>query len=276
MFSVLLSIYYKENPLFFIKSLESIFSQTELPNEVILVEDGRLTDELYAVIDDFVSRYPIIKVIPLSQNMGLGRALNVGLQYCSNDLVARMDTDDIAKPDRFEKQLRVFTENPDIDVCSSWIEEFVDDTDHIVSIKTVPEFHWDILRYAKSRCPINHPAVMFRKSSLQSAGGYPHSMMQEDYYLWIRLLMDGAKFYNIQESLLYFRASAEMYERRGGWRYLKNEVLLWSMAYREHFISFFQFVKNIMIRIPIRLCPSTLRSFLYTRILRKRSSIKRN
>lgn len=268
-YSVLISIYSKEHADWFEQSLDSIFKQTCMPNEVVLVEDGPLTEELYAVIDKYTRLYPIIKIIPLPQNVGLGRALNEGLKHCSYDLVARMDTDDIAKPDRFEKQLSVFRNNPDIDVCSAWIEEFADKTDNIVSIKKVPENHWDILLYAQSRCPINHPTVMFRKSSLQAVGGYQHFPLLEDYYLWIRLLMDGAKFYNIQDSLLYFRTSSDMFDRRGGWSYLKNEIEFWRLAYRCHFVSFFRLLQNILVRIPARLCPNSWRRFLYAKLLRK-------
>ncbi|MCH5216323.1 MAG: glycosyltransferase [Muribaculaceae bacterium] len=268
-FSVLLSLYYKENHHSLQQSLDSIFMQSKLPDEVILVEDGPLTEILYAVVAKYTHLYPIIKIISLPQNVGLGQALNEGLKHCSYDLVARMDTDDIAKPNRFEKQLSVFEQNPDIDICSAWIEEFADNTDNIISVKKVPEKHWDILRYAQSRCPINHPAVMFRKSSLLSVGGYQHFPLLEDYYLWIRLLINGAKFYNIQESLLYFRTSQDMFARRGGWKYLKNEIIFWKLAYKYNFVSLFRFLKNILVRIPARLCPTSIRKILYTNFLRQ-------
>ena len=268
MFSVLLSIYHKESPSFFRQSLDSIFSQTQLPAEIVLVEDGPLTPELYAVIDEYSSRYNIIKVIKLQNNSGLGIALNEGMKHCSHDLVARMDTDDIAKPYRFEKQLAIFENNPNVDVCSSWIEEFADNTDNIISTRKLPDKHWDIVRFARTRCPINHPAVMFRKSVVQAVGGYKHFLWQEDYYLWIRLIMDGAKFYNIQESLLYFRASPEMFGRRGGWKYLITEMRFHIMIYKLGFISLIRMIINICIRIPIRLCPNRLRELLYTSVLR--------
>ena len=149
LFSVLLSLYHKESPLFLRQSLTSIFTQTLLPIEVVLVEDGPLTDELYAVIKEFTSRYPKLKVISLPTNQGLGKALNEGLKHCSYDLVARMDTDDIAKPNRFEKQLEIFKNHPEIDIVSSWIDEFEGDITHIISIRKVPEFHKDIYKYAK-------------------------------------------------------------------------------------------------------------------------------
>ena len=123
-FSVILSIYYKESPLFLRESLDSLFSQTVCPDEVILVKDGPIGDELDNVIDSYVTRYPYLKVLSLVTNRGLGKALNEGLKYCSHELVARMDTDDIAMPERFEKQLAVFKKYPDIDVVGAWINEF--------------------------------------------------------------------------------------------------------------------------------------------------------
>ena len=127
-----------------------------------------------------------------------------------------MDTDDIAMPERFEKQLAVFKKYPDIDVVGAWINEFEDNVSNIKSVRKLPELPDDIRQFAKRRNPINHPVVMFRKSAVLAAGGYRHFPLFEDYYLWIRMLMNGAKFYNIQESLLYFRFSPEMFKRRGG------------------------------------------------------------
>ena len=267
LFSVLLSLYHKESPLFLRQSLTSIFTQTLLPIEVVLVEDGPLTDELYAVIKEFTSQHPELKVISLPTNRGLGKALNEGLKHCSYDLVARMDTDDIAKPDRFEKQLAIFLEHPEIDVVGAWIDEFEGEVSNVLSMRKVPEQHENILRFAKGRCPVNHPVVMFRKSAVLKAGGYKHFPLFEDYYLWVRMLMNGARFYNIQESLLFFRFSPDMF-RRGGWRYAVTEVRLQTLFYKMGFIGFFSLLKNVCIRLVTRLLPNGLRSLLYKRLIR--------
>ena len=268
LFSVLLSLYHKESPLFLRQSLTSIFTQTLLPIEVVLVEDGPLTDELYAVIKEFTSQHPELKVISLPTNRGLGKALNEGLKHCSYDLVARMDTDDIAKPDRFEKQLAIFLEHPEIDVVGAWIDEFEGGVSNVLSMRKVPEQHENILRFAKGRCPVNHPVVMFRKSAVLKAGGYKHFPLFEDYYLWVRMLMNGARFYNIQESLLFFRFSPDMFRRRGGWRYAVTEVRLQTLFYKMGFIGFFSLLKNVCIRLVTRLLPNGLRSLLYKRLIR--------
>ncbi|WP_302608442.1 glycosyltransferase [uncultured Bacteroides sp.] len=267
MFSVLLSLYVKEQPSNLIQSLDSLFSQTLLPSEIILVKDGPLTSELDAVVSDYVQRYPILKVVVLKENQGLGKALNEGLKHCSYDLVARMDTDDISKPDRFEKQLKVFQQHPEIDVCGAWIEEFYNDVSDIVSIRKVPESHAEIFKYAEKRSPVNHPVVMFRKRAVLNAGGYLHFWLFEDYYLWVRMLMNHCTFYNIPESLLYFRASPEMVKRRGGMKYLCSEIKFQQEMRRMKFISSFRFMQNLLIRIPVRIMPNSLRGFIYKKML---------
>ena len=165
-FSVLLSVYCKESPIYFRESLNSILSQTLRPSEIILVEDGPLTEELDNEITRYLDLHPHLKVITLSINQGLGKALNEGLKHCSYDIVARMDTDDIAKPDRFEKQLAVFEKYSDIDVVGAWIDEFEDDISDVKSVRKLPELPDDIRQFAKRRNPINHPVVMFRKSAV--------------------------------------------------------------------------------------------------------------
>lgn len=269
MFSVLLSIYKKEQPTYLKECLDSLFAQTLPPTEVVLVKDGPLTPELDCVITEYVQKYPVIKVIPLAQNGGLGKALNEGLKYCSFDLVARMDTDDIAKPTRFEKQVEVFRLHPEVDICSAWIDEFEESTTNITSTRKLPEKMSEIICYAQARNPINHPVVMFRKCKVLEAGGYLHFPLFEDYYLWVRMLMNGCKFYNIQESLLFFRSTPEMFKRRGGINYVQTEIKFQITIRKLGFISVSQCIKNISIRLIVRLIPNSLRKSIYKNILRK-------
>ena len=268
MFSVLLSLYVKEHPTYLKQSLNSIFSQTLLPTEIILVKDGPLTKELDEVVGEFCSKSSIIKVISLSKNQGLGKALNEGLKHCSYDLVARMDTDDITKPDRFEKQLKIFQDNPNLDIVSSWIDEFESDVNHIISTRKLPETHEEIFRYAQKRNPINHPVVMFKKSAVLVAGGYQHFPLFEDYFLWVRMLLNGAKFYNIQESLLFFRASTDMFKRRGGFKYACTEAkFLWHI-HRLGLVGLGMTCINLPLRFFTRIIPNKLRSWIYKNVLR--------
>lgn len=268
-FSVLLSLYIKEQPSHLIQCLDSLFSQTLLPTEIILVKDGPLTAELGAIVSDYAVRYPVLKVVALPQNQGLGRALNEGLKHCSYDIVARMDTDDISKPDRFEKQIAVFRKHPELDLVGAWIDEFEEDIHHVISTRKLPERHEDVMSYATRRNPVNHPVVMFRKSAVLAAGGYQHFPLFEDYFLWVRMLKNGAKFYNIQESLLYFRTSPNMFKRRGGWKYAMDEVRFQNVMRKMNMITWGRFLMNVAIRFPVRIMPNKLREVIYKKSLRK-------
>lgn len=267
-FSVLMSLYYKEHPDYLRQSLYSVFNQSLPPNEVVLVEDGPLTDELYEVLKEYETRYPEFKRVPLPVNGGLGKALNEGLKHCSYELVARMDTDDIAVKDRFEKQIRTFSIYPDADVVSCWINEFETDPSNIISTRKLPEFPYELFKYGKKRCPVNHPAVVFRKSAVLFAGGYRHFPLFEDYYLWVRLLLNGAKFYNIQESLLLFRTSPDMFRRRGGLKHALEEIRFQNFIRRIGYIGYLRMSINIAIRFTTRVVPNSLRSFIYKKLLR--------
>ena len=270
-FSVLMSLYEKERPEFLRLSLDSVFSQTLVPSEVILVLDGPITTALQSVVNEYASKHSELNIIPLANNVGLGSALNEGLKYCSHDLVLRMDTDDISKPHRFETQVKFMIDHPEIAACSSWIDEFIDNIENVVSIKYLPETHEEIYEYGKSRCPINHPTAIYRKSAVIKAQGY--GPFPEDYYLWGRMLANGDHFYNIQESLLWFRTSPQVYKRRGGAKYLKAILKVYRELLEIHYISRSQYTKLLFIRTAVSLIPNSFRAFLYKNFLRK--SIRR-
>ncbi len=268
-FSVLLSVYFKENPLLLKQALESIWlAQTAKPAEIVIVKDGPLTDELNQVIDDFSKTAPV-KIVALEKNQGLGAALNKGLAHCQYDIVARMDSDDVSKPTRFEKQIGFLYGSPDIDLVSASIDEFTETTGHIISTRRLPEFHSEIEKFAKKRCPVNHPVVVFKKTAVLKAGGYQHFPLFEDYFLWVRMLMSGAKFYNLQESLLYFRANADTFKRRGGFKHAIDDIKLQIKFRKIGFITFYEMIRNIVYRATVRLFPNFIRVLFYKKILRK-------
>ena len=270
MYSILLSIYYKEKAQNLEEALYSIFNQTKQAKEIVLVKDGQLTKELDDIINAYASQESNLKIISLPTNQGLGIALNEGLKYCTYDIVARMDTDDIAKPYRFDKQLKIFQEHPEIDVVGSWIDEFEGTPQNIISTRKLPETHKEIYQYAKKRNPINHPVVMFKKQAVIEAGGYQHFPLFEDYYLWVRMLLNGAKFYNIQESLLYFRFSPDMFKRRGGLKYACTEAKFQWHIHQLGFINLPKTILNITIRFGTRIIPNNFRSWIYKNILRNK------
>ena len=263
-FSVLMSIYHKEKVEYLNRAMKSIWDeQTIKPNEIVLVQDGKLTQELYEEIGNWKEKLKdILVIVPLEQNVGLGDALNIGMKHCIYELIARMDTDDISLPHRFEKQLEVF-KNQDIDICSAWISEFDKDEKEILGHRKLPQYHDDIVRYAKVRCPINHPTVMYKKSSVEKAGGYQKMMLMEDYYLWGRMIVKGARFYNIQDVLLNMRAGDSIIQRRAGMVYAKSELRLLNEFKKIGFLTTGEYIKNLFIRVPIRLMPIGILKFAY-------------
>ena len=266
-YSVLMSIYYKENPNYFRKSIISMLEQTIKPDEIVIVKDGQLTPELEVAIQKFKDE-PIIKIISLPQNKGLGEALNIGMQYCNNEIIARMDTDDISRKDRCEKQLTMFLENDALSIVSSSVAEFDEDPNIINAIKKLPINHKDIVKYAKKRNPFNHPAVMYKKSEVEKVGGYKRFNLFEDYYLWARMIQNGAVCANIEEPLLCMRANQSLFKRRGGWIYFKN---IFQFKYHLKKIGFYtgkDFLVSALTHGLVALLPNKIRILIYKKFLR--------
>ena len=269
-FSILMSTYYKEKAEYFDRAMQSIWDeQTIKPDEIVLVQDGKLTEELYKTINLWSAKLgDVFKTIPLEKNVGLGDALNIGLQHCSNELIARMDTDDIAGSDRFEKQLEIF-HNFDIDICGSWVSEFVNDENKFISYREVPENDIEIKKFAKIRNPINHPSVMFKKQAILDVGSYKKMMFFEDYYLWIHLILNKAKFYNIQKPLVNMRAGYEQLERRSGYNYAISEFEFHQELLKLKFLNKREFLKSVLIKFLIRVAPKNIVKYIY-KILREK------
>lgn len=241
--------------------------QTLPADEIVLVKDGPLTPELDLEITFFEQILPM-KVIELEKNMSLGYALNIGLSHCTHDWVARMDTDDICHKDRFLTQVAFVLNNPEYDLVGSNIVEFIEEPGDLDRKKNVPANHEDIVRFAYSRCPFNHPTVLFRKSAVLAVGSYQSMILFEDYYLWFKLIKAGFKFHNLQEGLLYFRLGKDMLGRRQGWNYGYQEARFFVQAYREGLIPLGALFRFLM-RFPIRLLPKTFTLLIYRFLLRK-------
>ena len=264
LFSVLISIYHKENPEWFREALDSVFAQTLQPTEIVLVEDGPLTPELYEVIDEYQSKHPIFNIVKNETNLGLGLALQKGVLACKNEIIARMDTDDIIPLNRFEKQIAKIEEG--YDVVSCWSQLFIGDQTNVIAVKTRPENHEEIVKLAHRRSPICHAAAFMRKSAVLKAGNYMHRQYYEDYNLWVRMILNGARFYNVQEVLYEVRTTEAQLRRRGGWSYLKNELKYLCEFYNIGFYTKKDIVVNATIRIVARLMPQGLRSYLFKKI----------
>ena len=264
-----MSVYINEKKDYLFAAMQSILNQTIKTDDFILVCDGPLTPELDTTIYEMERLYPeILHVIRLEKNGGLGNALNIGIKKCKNELVARMDSDDISRPDRCEKQLRVFMEHPEISICSGIVEEFTNSIDNCDTRRVPPETQDKIIAFAKSRNPFNHPCVMYKKTDIEASGGYQDFYLLEDYFLWIRMFQNGFVGYNLQEPLLWMRAGSEMYKRRSGWKYVKSQIMLFKYMKDSKFISSWQYIKSIALRIVASMAPNWLRVFLYNMAVR--------
>lgn len=264
-YSVLMSLYKKENPEYLRLAIDSMLNQTVAPDEIVLVEDGPLTDELYAVLDE----YPMLHRIKNETNLGLGLALNVGLKECRNELVARMDTDDCSKPERCEKQLQRFLEKPYLAIVGSHIDEFVDDISNVISQRIVPTTSEEIYKFAKKRSAFNHPAVMYSKTSVLENNGYADLKRNQDVDLFGRMQFNGYKAENIDEALLWFRSSDELAKRRKSWQntwsYIATIRKFWKMGYS----SFTDYAIVGIAQVGMFLLPTKVQSYVYKKFLRK-------
>lgn len=269
-FSVCMSVYRNDKPDDFIVSVRSIYNQTIRPDEIVLVVDGPIPVQVDDAITELMREIPVMKVIRLDKNMGHAIARQTGLEAAKNNLCAVMDSDDIAVPERFEKQLTAFDEHPDVSVVGGIINEFIGSVDNVVGTRLVPEEDTEIKEYIKSRCPMNLVTVMVKKNDIMKVGGYQDWYCEEDYYLWIRLALAGYKFYNIQYNLVNVRVGKEMYQRRGGIKYFKSEARLQRYMWKEGIISFPRYCYNVLIRFVLQvLMPNRVRGWVFQKFARK-------
>ena len=270
-FSVCMSVYKNDRPEYVDIAIQSIFiKQTVKPNEIVLVVDGPISIELESLIDNYATKYSeIFTIIKLEKNQGLGNALRVAVEKAKYDWVARMDSDDIAAPDRFEKQKSFLQENLDVDIVGGQITEFIDVESNIVGLRNVPLLSADINVYIKDRCPFNHMTVMFRKDKILAVGNYIDWHYNEDYFLWIRMFLAGCQFANLPETLVNVRVGKEMYQRRGGWKYFLSEAKLQKYMFDNDIIGIIRFVYNVFGRFVIQvLMPNKLRGFVFQKLFR--------
>lgn len=268
-FSVLMSLYIKEKKEYFEECMQSIIQQTVRPTEIVIVFDGPLGKELKECVNQYREKYPgWIKIIDNKENKGLGLALADGVPACTYDLIARMDTDDIARKDRFQKQLELFIKNPQLDICGSHIIEFEGNINNKLAERKVPLSHSEIAKYQRQRSAFNHMTVMYKKSAVLRAGNYEHCPLMEDDMLWIRMLISGAKCANIDDYLVYARTGYAMIERRGGWSYLKKYKMGRKMILDTGYISRWDYWKTVGIQFVVALVPKKIRLFIFTQLLR--------
>ena len=269
-FSVLMPVYWKETPEYFQTALESILNQTLMPDEIVIVEDGKLTDELNSLIKTYTSRHPqLFKIVALDKNVGQGLARNAGLKHCSNNLVALMDSDDIADKTRFEKQINYLKDHPEVDVIGSNITEFEGVPENIISKKVVPLTQDEIFRFGKWRSPINNVTVVYKKDKVMSVGGYNTFNFGEDYLLFAKMLVAGMQFCNLEECLVNARSGTRMLAKRVGAKRILQEIQLFWKFYRMGYINIFELSRNVSLKFLLRIIPSALRTWIYMKFLRR-------
>ena len=269
-FSVAMSVYKNDSAKFFDRALNSILvEQSVLPSEVVLVVDGPVGEEIEQVIIDYIQKGFPIKEIRLKKNGGLGNALKIAVENCSNELVARMDSDDVSVKDRFEKQLEILKKDQAIDIVGGDITEFIGEEDNIVGLRSCPQTDIEIKSYMKKRCALNHVSVMFKKSAVLNVGNYQDWFCNEDYYLWIRMLKQGCCFVNTGTVLVNVRVGEEMYQRRGGLKYFNSEKALQKFMLKNKIIGFGTYCVNVIKRFIVQvLLPNKLRGWVFKKFAR--------
>lgn len=269
-FSVLMSIYEKEKPEFLVQCFNSLLQQTLPADEWVIVEDGSLTEELYQVLDLYEKQHPgLIKRVKTCGHVGLGAALAEGIRHCSYDLVARMDTDDVARKDRFERQIGEFLRDPELGICGSWIEEFDNDIETVVSQRKVPVAEQDIRKYHKWRDAFNHMTVMYKKQAVLDAGNYQSVPLMEDTVLWAQMLLKNVHCVNIPEYLVKARVGNDFYDRRGGWDYFKRYRNGKKEVLKTRFINRWDYSLAVLIQLFVSLAPRGIRGFAFKHFLHK-------
>jgi glycosyltransferase involved in cell wall biosynthesis len=262
-FSLLMSVWRGDDPGFLADAFRSVVhDQTRPPDDVVLVQDGPVSDALATAIADLVATSPVpTALLPLDENVGLGIALDRGMAACQHDIVARMDADDIAIAHRFEVQVPLVEGG--VDLVGSSLLEFGTDIDDIVGRRVPPIDPDEIVRYARFHQPFNHPTVVYRRQAVEAAGGYRHLALMEDYLLFAKMIGQGASVANVEEPLVLYRVGAGAYARRGGVALLKSEWALQRRLLEMGFTNRVQFTRNVVVRGGYRLVPESVRRPAY-------------
>ena len=271
-FSVCTSVYKNDKPGFVRVALDSMLvHQSVKPDEIVLVQDGPVPEELSLLLSEYEDKFPeMMHVIRLEKNGGLGNALRLGVENAKYDIIARMDSDDICLPDRFEKQLAYLEAHPECDIVGGQMTEFIDSPYNIVGRREVPLTNEEIYEFMKSRCALNHVTVMFRKEAVMKAGNYQDWFWNEDYYLWVRMMMAGCKFANIPDVAVNVRSGADQYARRGGKKYFDSEIGIKKLMLEKGMITRKEYMINYIQRFIIQLLlPNSVRGWVFRTFARK-------
>ncbi len=268
-YSVLLTVYKSDCPEYFKLSLESMINQTFPSNDIVIVLDGPVPQSIKDIIEHAMMTYPYINLLQLEKNVGLGKALNEGIKICKNELIARMDSDDISLSTRCEKQLKMFEKDPNLDIVGCPVKEFIGTVENIVGKRDVPLDNESIHKYNKRRDPFNHPTVMYRRSKVLKYGPYGDYRKNQDTDLWIKMLSNGCKAANCPEYLLMFRFDSNTYKKRKSWINTKLLIEIRKKAWKTGYCSFIDYMFVAFAQLGIYLLPARFQRFIYKTFLRK-------
>lgn len=271
-FSVLMSVYKNEKPENFVEAMDSVLDQTLLPNEIIVMRDGPVSDRMQNTIDRYLKgKYgSIFSYYPMEQNQGLGNALKIGVEKAKYDYIARMDTDDIAEPNRFEFQTSFMEKHPEISVCGGQIYEFIGSKGNVAGKREVPLTHDEISEFMRKRNPFCHMTVMFKKQDVLDAGNYIEMHLVEDYYLWCRMFIKGYRFANLPEILVYARTDENMYQRRGGYKYFLSWKAIEKFKLDNGITKRSEYMKTLAMRFCVQvLTANKVRGIILKKFARK-------
>lgn len=267
--SVLMSVYRGDKAEYLKEALDSIINQTDSVNDIVIMQDGPVDEDVRQLLDQYKKRFSMVQIVEKHKNEGLAVSLCQGLAYTKNELVARMDSDDVSLPNRISLQLQEFVVHPEVSVVSADIAEFNDDPNTIISQRKLPQTHEELVAFAQKRSPVNHPAVMYKKTAVLSSGNYQKFNQLEDYHLWVRMILQGYIFRNIPNSLVLMRTGAGLYKRRGGIRYLKQYWRLRHLFTVWGFSNICQEIVADLFMLANIILPSKLRKIAYKVFLRK-------
>jgi len=271
-YSVLMSVYHKEKAEYLISSIDSMLTQTAPAEQFVIVKDGPLTPELDEVIQGYVENNPeLFTIVALEENVGLGRALDIGMGQCRNEVIARMDSDDISLPTRCEQQLECFVKNPSLSIVGTYINEFIGEPSNVSTMRTVPEAHKDIVKFARRRSPFNHPTVMYKKSEVLRCGGYGGAKRKEDLYLFLSMVNNGCCTKNINEPLLLYRANSDNLKRRKTWVNCKESIQAFYQNYKSGYSDLLDLIVVVVAQVSFFLMPDFLAKVFSDIFLRKKA-----
>lgn len=268
-YSVLMSVYNKELPENLNESLESMLMQSYPPSDFVLVCDGKLTCELNIIVKSFENEFKhIFQIVRIDENVGVGKAFNMGIKACKYDYIVKMDSDDISLPNRCLKEMTLFAIKPKLDIIGTYVEEFDDKTNEVLSIKKVPVMHKDIFAYSKRRNPFNRQSVAFKKSKAEEVGGFSDLRLCEDYEFAARMLDYGAIGQNIPEVLVKYRVDEKTPEIRKSWKRTKAFIHVRWIIFRSGYTSFKDFFMPCALQLGLFVFPRKFTRWVYMRFLR--------